>query len=171
MPGVSYACTDPAGGCAGHGSEHPAFRNIARVASCARRDVRILNVGALPPGILLGPSGMGQANPDVKGVPNPNNPTAILFPVFEKMGPSNTRNYLNVLAQLGVVVFMFVVGLEVRLPRARNAGREAVYREILLLVLPAAPYIWAGAEPTVGARGILACSLQLICPIPTCGFT
>lgn len=67
-------------------------------------------------GILLGPSGMGQIAPDPGpgGAFNPHNPTAILFPYHEKLGPSNTRNYLNVLAQLGVVVFMFVVGLEVR---------------------------------------------------------
>lgn len=59
---------------------------------------------------------MGQVSPDPgpSGLPNPENPTAVLFPYHEKYGPSNTRNYLNVLAQLGVVVFMFVVGLEAR---------------------------------------------------------
>jgi Kef-type K+ transport system membrane component KefB len=40
------------------------------------------------------------------------NPTLMLFPTHTPWhkGPSNIRNYLNVCAQLGVVVFMFVVG-------------------------------------------------------------
>ena len=73
---------------------------------------------------MLGPSGMGQphacptGSSDVTsmypaGAPcDARNPTLMLFPTHTPWhkGPSNIRNYLNVCAQLGVVVFMFVVG-------------------------------------------------------------
>ena len=81
-------------------------------------------IGELIAGILLGPSALGRpyACPTgstaattlyPSGAPcDPRNPTLVLFPTHTpcQSGPSNIRNYLNVLAQLGVVVFMFVVG-------------------------------------------------------------
>ena len=96
-------------------------------------------IGEIIAGILLGPSGLGQSHPcptgnNAHGSPcDPANPTLLLFPTHTPFwnGPSNIRkcacaarfsppacsrsrpacgSYLNVLAQLGVVTFMFVVG-------------------------------------------------------------
>ena len=81
-------------------------------------------IGEIIAGILLGPSALGRPYPCPtgstaattlypSGAPcDPRNPTLVLFPTHTpcQNGNSNIRNYLNVLAQLGVVVFMFVVG-------------------------------------------------------------
>src|SRR5262249_26226399 len=57
-------------------------------------------IGEVIAGILLGPSLLGRLSPDAM---------AFLF-------PSATLPYLGVLAQLGVILYMFLVGLEL------NAG-------------------------------------------------
>ena len=91
-------------------------------------------------GILLGPSGLGQQYPCPTGSTgvtslyphgapcDARNPTLILFPTFTpfQAGPNNIRNYLGVCAQIGVVLFMFVVGLEVDLQKMRQTSAKAV---------------------------------------------
>ena len=65
-------------------------------------------VGEIIAGIMLGPSLLGLFPGDLD---------TLLF-------PADIRPYLNVLAQLGIVLFMFLVGLEVDLSFIR--GREKV---------------------------------------------
>ncbi len=62
----------------------------------------------------------------------------MLFPVHCPNGPSNIRNYLNVVAQLGVVVFMFVVGLEVDLHKMKRTSGKA---SIIAVASVAVPFV------------------------------
>ncbi len=64
-------------------------------------------VGEMVAGILLGPSLLGLAAPRI---------SAALFPP-ESLG------YLSALSQIGLVLFMFLVGLELEGKLLRNQGR------------------------------------------------
>jgi Kef-type K+ transport system membrane component KefB len=77
-------------------------------------------VGEIIAGILLGPTLLGAL---------PGNLDEHLF-------PADVRPYLNVLAQLGLVLFMFLVGLEVDLSFIRGRERIAVSVSITSIVLP-----------------------------------
>jgi len=67
-------------------------------------------VGEMFAGILLGPSLLGWVAPSV---------SAYLF-------PTSSLQYLNALAQLGVVVFMFLVGLGVNPSELKGQGHAAI---------------------------------------------
>ncbi|WP_158887110.1 cation:proton antiporter [Amycolatopsis anabasis] len=67
-------------------------------------------IGELVAGLLLGPLVLGAVLPEVQGW---------VFPA--QIGPA-----LDVLAQLGVIFFMFLVGLELPLGTLRRDGRSAV---------------------------------------------
>lgn len=92
---------------------------------------------------------------------DPKNPTLLLFPTYTPFdnGPSNIRkcvllglrtaggaaadapaprccSYLNVLAQLGVVVFMFVVGLEVDVPKLKKTSGKAGVIALFSVAVP-----------------------------------
>jgi Kef-type K+ transport system membrane component KefB len=77
-------------------------------------------VGEIIAGILLGPSLLG------------------LFPgdLDSKLFPPDVRPYLNVLAQVGLILFMFLVGLEVDLSFIRGRERIALSVSISSIVLP-----------------------------------
>lgn len=77
-------------------------------------------VGEIIAGIMLGPSLLG------------------LFPggLDELLFPDDIRPYLNVLAQLGIVLFMFLVGLEVDLSFIKGREKVAVSVSLVSIVLP-----------------------------------
>lgn len=74
-------------------------------------------VGEICAGILLGPSLLG---PEV---------SEFLFPV-------DTRPYLTLLAQIGLILFMFVVGLELDVALIRGRGKVAVSVSLASIILP-----------------------------------
>jgi Kef-type K+ transport system membrane component KefB/nucleotide-binding universal stress UspA family protein len=77
-------------------------------------------VGEMVAGIMLGPSLLGWLAPDV---------AIALFPV-ESLG------YLNTLSQLGLVLFMFLVGLEFDPKLLRGRGHTAVVTSHVSIVAP-----------------------------------
>jgi Kef-type K+ transport system membrane component KefB len=66
-------------------------------------------IGEIIAGLLLGPTALGAL---------PGNPTVHLF-------PTDVRPFLSVLANLGLVLFMFIVGLELDLSFVKGRGRLA----------------------------------------------
>ncbi|MGY1828974.1 cation:proton antiporter [Geodermatophilus sp. SYSU D01180] len=77
-------------------------------------------MGEIVAGILLGPTLLGALPGDLD---------AALF-------PDHVRPYLEVLAQLGLVLFMFLVGLEVDLSFIRGREKIAVSVSVSSIVLP-----------------------------------
>ncbi len=77
-------------------------------------------IGEMVTGILLGPSLLGWAAPGV---------SAALFPL-ESLGP------LNSLSQVGLLLFMFLVGLELDLKQLREMGRAAVVTSQVSIIAP-----------------------------------
>lgn len=77
-------------------------------------------VGEMFAGILLGPSLLGWLAPHF---------TAILF-------PPASLGYLNALSQLGVVIFMFLVGLGINPKELKSQGHAAVLTSHLSITLP-----------------------------------
>ena len=77
-------------------------------------------MGEMVAGILLGPSVLQQVAPNV---------FAVLFPA-ESIG------YLNILSQIGVVFFLFLVGLELDVNMIRRSGRAAMVISQVSIALP-----------------------------------
>jgi Kef-type K+ transport system membrane component KefB len=77
-------------------------------------------MGEIIAGILLGPTLLGALPGDLD---------TLLF-------PADVRPYLNVLAQLGLVLFMFLVGLEVDLSFIRGREKIAFSVSVASIVLP-----------------------------------
>jgi Kef-type K+ transport system membrane component KefB len=77
-------------------------------------------IGEIVAGILLGPSLLGLLSPDTE---------AALFPA--SIGPG-----LSVLSQIGVVLYMFLVGLEVDIKMLRTRGHAAVAISHASIVVP-----------------------------------
>ncbi len=77
-------------------------------------------VGEMLAGILLGPSLLGWLAPRI---------SAGLFP------PDSLGN-LNALSQIGLLLFMFLVGLELDLTHLRELGRAAVITSQVSIVVP-----------------------------------
>ena len=77
-------------------------------------------VGEIVAGIMLGPSLLGALPGDLD---------TLLF-------PPDVRPYLNVLAQLGLVLFMFLVGLEVDLGFIRGREKVAFGVSVSSILLP-----------------------------------
>lgn len=77
-------------------------------------------VGEMVAGILLGPSLLGWLAPEV---------SAVLFPL-ESLG------YLNALSQVGLLLFMFLIGLELDLKLLRGRGEAAVITSHVSIVAP-----------------------------------
>lgn len=77
-------------------------------------------LGEIVGGILLGPTLLGAL---------PGNLDNVLF-------PPEVRPYLTVIAQLGLVLFMFIVGLEVDLTLIRDRQRTATVISVSSIVVP-----------------------------------
>src|SRR5262249_3739518 len=80
------------------------------VGGVATRMGRPRVIGGMLAGIFLGPSVLGWFAPGLAGV---------LF-------SADNLPYLSVLGQLGLILFMFIVGLSVNLGELRSCGRSAV---------------------------------------------
>ncbi|WP_239489580.1 cation:proton antiporter [Luteitalea sp. TBR-22] len=93
----------------------------ARVAGLAARAIgQPQVVGEMAMGIALGPSLLGWAAPAL---------SATLF-------PAANHAHLNTLSQLGLLLFMFLVGLEFDLRRLRHLGHTAVLASHASITLP-----------------------------------
>src|SRR5271166_2963484 len=77
-------------------------------------------VGEMFAGILLGPSLLGWIAPGF---------SAYLF-------PANSLGFLNALSQIGVVVFMFLVGLGINPQELKNHGHAAVLTSHVSITAP-----------------------------------
>jgi Kef-type K+ transport system membrane component KefB len=77
-------------------------------------------VGEMVAGILLGPTLLGWAAPGV---------SAALF-------PPASMGYLNALSQMGLLLFMFLVGLELDLEQLRKLGRVATTTSLTSIITP-----------------------------------
>jgi Kef-type K+ transport system membrane component KefB len=77
-------------------------------------------VGEMLAGILLGPSLLGWLAP---------NAASAIFPL-------DSLGHLNSLSQVGLLIFMFLVGLELDLGHVRELGRAAVMTSQVSIILP-----------------------------------
>jgi len=77
-------------------------------------------VGEMLAGILLGPSLLGWLAP---------NTASTIFPL-------DSLGHLNSLSQIGLLIFMFLVGLELDLGHVRELGRAAVMTSQVSIILP-----------------------------------
>jgi Kef-type K+ transport system membrane component KefB len=77
-------------------------------------------IGEVVAGILLGPSLLGRVAP----------------PVYEYLLPGSVAPFLGVVAQLGVILYMFLVGLELNLAIVREHGRTALAISHASIVVP-----------------------------------
>lgn len=77
-------------------------------------------IGEMVAGIMLGPSLLGWVAPSV---------SAALF-------PQASLGYLNALSQVGLLLFMFLVGLELDLEQLRKLGRAAVTTSLASIIAP-----------------------------------
>ncbi|MFN0089139.1 MAG: cation:proton antiporter, partial [Acidimicrobiales bacterium] len=94
---------------------------IGRLVGAAfRRFGQPAVLGEIVAGIALGPSLLGLA---------PGNLPERLFPL-------EVRPYLRVVAELGLVIFMFIVGLEIDLGAVARTGRRAVVISLSSIVVP-----------------------------------
>lgn len=94
-----------------------AARIGGRIAQACRQPAV---VGEIAAGIALGPSLLGLF---------PGDPTSALF-------PGDVRPLLNALAQIGLVLFMFIVGLELDMRLVAGRGRAAATISLCSIVLP-----------------------------------
>jgi Kef-type K+ transport system membrane component KefB len=79
-----------------------------------------LVMGEIVAGIMLGPSFFGLFAPGL----------------FQQVFPQETAPYLNILAQVGLIFFMFLVGLELNRKILRGRGHTAVLVSHSSIILP-----------------------------------
>jgi Kef-type K+ transport system membrane component KefB len=79
-------------------------------------------IGEMLAGILLGPSFLGRALPDVA----------------QRLFPANGFGALNALSQLGLVLFLFLVGMQINLGEARRHWRMAMLTSHASIAAPMA---------------------------------
>ena len=126
------------------------FLDIAIVIAVARLMGRLAVrfrqpavIGEILGGIMLGPSVLGLL---------PGNLPQVLF-------PADIRPYLNVIAQLGLVLFMFIVGLEVDLRLIQSRRGVATAVSLSSIALPfglgiALAFVLYPAHPGPAARPV-----------------
>ncbi|MFF5307663.1 cation:proton antiporter [Streptomyces sp. NPDC013161] len=90
------------------------------LGTLARRCGQPTVIGQIVAGIALGPTLLGQL---------PGNPTAHLF-------PPEVKPFLTVLAQVAVVIFMFLAGYEIDFGLLRRGGRAVASVAFLALLVP-----------------------------------
>lgn len=92
------------------------------VSAFCRRIGQPVVIGEIIAGVMLGPSLLG------------------LFPgdLEERLFPLEIQPYLKIIAQVGLILFMFVVGLEVDLAVVRRSGRRAVTISLTSIFVPLA---------------------------------
>ena len=97
-------------------------------------------VGEMLAGIALGPSLLGAYAPSI---------SAALF-------PANSLGFLNALSQIGLLVFMFLVGLEVDPKVIRERGRAAIVISHASIVAPfvLGATLAIGLYPTLAGQGV-----------------
>jgi Kef-type K+ transport system membrane component KefB len=94
---------------------------VARLmAALFRRIGQPAVIGEILAGLVLGPSLLGTL---------PGNPTEALF-------PGDVRPFLTIVASLGLIIFMFIVGLELDTSLVRGQGRIAASISFSSVVLP-----------------------------------
>ncbi|MGE0029426.1 cation:proton antiporter [Pseudonocardia sp.] len=103
------------------------FIDVAIIVAVARVFGRLAQrigqpavIGEIVAGIALGPTLLGLL---------PGNLPLVLFPM-------EVRPYLNVIAQIGLILFMFIVGLEVDLSTIRDRRSTALTVSLTSVVLP-----------------------------------
>ena len=77
-------------------------------------------VGEMVAGILLGPSLLGWVAPRA----------------YTALFPTDSLGYLNSLSQVGLILFMFLVGLELNPEALRGRGRTAVLTSHMSILMP-----------------------------------
>jgi len=77
-------------------------------------------MGEIVAGIMLGPSFLGWAAPAL----------------YQALFPAASLSYLNALSQVGLLLFMFLVGLEFNTTVIRHLGRAAVLTSNVSIALP-----------------------------------
>ena len=77
-------------------------------------------VGEVIAGVVLGPSLMGMYFPEF---------SAMIF-------PANSFGNLKILSQVGLIIFMFVVGMEIDLKVLRNQAKDAVVISHASIIIP-----------------------------------
>lgn len=85
-----------------------------------RRIHQPLVIGEILAGIVLGPSLFGLLAPTTAN---------LLF-------PPETATYLNILAQIGLLFFMFLIGLELNLDKLKGQGHQAVIISHASIIVP-----------------------------------
>jgi Kef-type K+ transport system membrane component KefB len=94
---------------------------VARLMGALFRRIRQpAVVGEIVGGILLGPSFLGLFNEDLPG----------------RIFPAEVVPFLSNVAQIGLIIFMFIVGLEVDVGLIRGKGRVAAVTSITSVALP-----------------------------------
>ena len=141
-----HAAAPPAAAAASGGAETPLATLLTQIVVvvvaarlCGRLSARIGQpkvIGEIVAGILLGPSLLGWIAPSL---------SASLFP------PSSLGT-LKLLAEVGVVLFMFVVGLEMDLESLRGAAHTALLVSHVSILLP----YFLGVVLSLGLYGSLA---------------
>jgi Kef-type K+ transport system membrane component KefB/nucleotide-binding universal stress UspA family protein len=96
-------------------------------------------IGEIIAGIALGPSLLGQIWPSA----------------FDFLFPPNLMSYLDVLAQFGLIFYMFLVGLELDFKLMRGRGHAAIWVSHVSIIAPflmgVALALWL--FPTLGSGG------------------
>ena len=94
---------------------------VARLVGRLFRKIRQPQVvGEMAAGILLGPSLLGLVAPRVYGY---------LF-------PAESLDYLNAISQIGLIIFMFLIGLELDLKVLRGRGHTTVITSQISIYVP-----------------------------------
>lgn len=97
-------------------------------------------MGEIIAGILLGPSLLGKLSPEI---------SAFIFP------PSSLGN-LHLLSQIGLILFMFVIGMELDMDIIRKKASATVFISLAGIILPYCLGIWIAyyLYPSFGINNI-----------------